>query len=107
MEGLPAISKQKFAAQSLHSFHLGHGEVILQEGPLQPRNDAILKALDPQPPKQLTVLDCLERDVQLGFGIGEIATVLKGAVIVLSEALDPLFLGCWDLQALDTEDVSC
>lgn len=106
MEGFPAISKQEFATQSLHSFHLGHGEVILQEYPLQPRNDAILKAPDLNPPKQLTVLNCLESDVQLRFGIGDIATVLKGAVVVLSEALDALFLGCWDLRALDAEDVT-
>lgn len=59
------------------------------------------------PPKQLTVLDCLESDVELHFGIGEIATVLKGAVVVLSEASDALFLDCWDLRALDAEDVSC
>lgn len=69
MEGLPAISKQEFAAQSLRSFHLGHGEVTLQEGLLQLRNGAILKAPDLNPPKKLTVLDCLEPDVQLRFGI--------------------------------------
>lgn len=55
---------------------------------MQPGYDAILKAPDLKPPKQLTVLNCLEPDVQLGFGIGEIGAVLKGAVIVLSKASD-------------------
>lgn len=40
-------------------------------------------------------------------GVSEVTNVLKGAVVLLPEELDRLILDCWNLRAVDAEDVPC
>lgn len=51
---------QELAAEPFHPFHLGHGEVVKQEGPLQSRYNTVLKTPYLKLTKQMAVVNRLK-----------------------------------------------